>query len=181
MKLNPEPLIASDEIQRRVTKLAAQISADFHGRELLLIIVLRGGLIFAADLMRSLTLPVTIDFIRARSYNGAQSSGQVDFVYLPEDDIRGKHVLVVEDIIDTGRTSKAIMEFLASKSPANLSLCALLDKPSRREIPIQADYVGFSIDDHFVVGYGLDHNQRARELPHIHVWNPNAILGEEER
>jgi hypoxanthine phosphoribosyltransferase len=164
-------LLSASEIQRRVAELAAQISEDYAGKEVLLIPVLAGGLIFAGDLMRSLSIPVSLDFIRAQSYRQTTSTGRVEFVYHPQTEIEGRHVLVVEDILDTGRTAAAIMEYLRERNPKSLVLCTLLDKPARRLAPINAQYVGFTIPDHFVIGYGLDYDQRGRELPDIRILN----------
>jgi hypoxanthine phosphoribosyltransferase len=163
------PLLTREQIQHRVTELAEQISSDFAGRRLMVITVLKGGLVFAADLIRGLTIPVYIDFIRARSYQGTESAGNVTFSYLPEESLAGKHVLVVEDILDTGRTAAAILERLRAGQPASLLICTLLDKPARRETPLTADYVGFTIDNHFVIGYGLDYEERGRELSGVYV------------
>jgi hypoxanthine phosphoribosyltransferase len=171
MNFDTTPLLSATQIQRRVAELAAQISDDYAGEEVLLMPVLAGGLIFASDLMRSLSVPVSLDFIRARSYRQTTSTGRVEFVYHPQTEIEGRHVLVVEDILDTGRTAAAIMDYLRERRPASLGLCTLLDKPARRLAPISAQYVGFTIPDHFVIGYGLDYDQRGRELPDIRILN----------
>ena len=170
---NP-PLLTSDRIRRRVDELARTISDDFAGRQLVMIVVLKGGLIFAADLMRRLSAPVVVDFIRARSYRQTNSTGHVEFTCLPELPLAGKHVLLVEDILDTGRTAAAIRERLLEEKPASLALCALLDKPGNRQAAITADYVGFTIDNQFVVGYGLDYEQDGRALPSIHILENGA-------
>ena len=169
MRLNETPLLTAEQIQRRVAELAEEVSRDFAVRELLLVAVLKGGLVFCADLMRWLTIPVSVDFIRARSYRETGSTGRPEFVWLPEWPVTGRHVLIIEDILDTGRTAAGIVERLEAERPAGLALCALLDKPSRRETDIAADYVGFTIDNHFVVGYGLDYEERGRELPDIYI------------
>jgi hypoxanthine phosphoribosyltransferase len=169
MRLSPDPLLTAEQVRRRVNELADRISEDNAGRSLMLIAVLKGGTIFAADLMRRLTIPVSLDFIRARSYQGTQSQGRVDFTFLPEQQVRDRHVLVVEDILDTGVTAAGILRRLEAEQPASLALCTLLDKPSRRTTGVHADYVGFTIGDHFVVGYGLDYEERGRELPDIYI------------
>lgn len=169
MRLSDAPLLTADQIRDRVTELAREISDDYAGRELTLVAVLKGAVFFVSDLARSLTVPTAIGFIRARSYAGTRPGGEVEFTYLPEQPLTDKHVLVVEDILDTGSTARAILERIEGDRPASLALCTLLDKPSRREVEMSADYVGFTIDDHFVVGYGLDYNESYRELPGIHV------------
>jgi len=169
MELRAKPLFEAETIRRRVGELAAQVSEDYAGRQVHLLAVLKGGLVFAADLMRALTVPICLDFIGARSYDGTASSGTVTFTYLPAQSLAGRHVLLVEDILDTGRTMEHIVERLRRENPASLRLCTLLDKPSRRVRPVTADYVGFTIDDLFVVGYGLDYEEMGRELPEIRV------------
>ncbi|NIA16184.1 MAG: hypoxanthine phosphoribosyltransferase [Nitrospiraceae bacterium] len=167
------PLFSADQIARRVVELAHEIDADLEAKgrsgDLLLIAVLKGSVVFVADLMRGMATPVSIEFIRARGYEGTESSGNVELTYLPEQSVAGRNVLLVEDILDTGRTADVILQRLRAEGPAHLALCALLDKPSRREVEVEADYVGFTIDDFFVVGYGLDYNQQGRDWPAIHV------------
>ena len=157
------------QIERRVTELAGQISRDYEGRELLLIAVLKGSVVFASDLMRRLTVHVTLDFVRARSYRNAESTGRVECTFHPEQSVACKHVLIIEDVLDTGRTASAIVEHIREGRPDSLALCALFDKPSRRIVPMTADYAGFTLDDRFVVGYGLDYNECGRELPDLYV------------
>ncbi|MBM3290901.1 MAG: hypoxanthine phosphoribosyltransferase, partial [Candidatus Hydrogenedentes bacterium] len=130
--------------------------------------VLKGGLLFAADLVRAIGVPLTIDYVRAKSYDGDRSQGHVELKVLPEQPLEGKHVLFVEDILDTGRTTAAVLDIARAANAASVALCALLDKPSRRTAPVCADYVGFTIGDDFVVGYGLDYNERYRELPAVY-------------
>ena len=167
MRLREKPLIPAAEIDRRVSELALQISSDYAGREVLLIAVLKGSILFASDLMRRLTVPVRLDFIRARSYRGTESTGRVECAFFPEQDLEGKHVLLVEDILDTGRTASVIIDMIHKAQPASVALCTLLDKPSRRVVAMEAGYIGFTIEDHFVVGYGLDYNEQGREYPSI--------------
>lgn len=169
MDLNEAPIITAAQIERRIVELAEQISRDYAGRDVLLIAVLKGSIVFASDLMRRLTIPIALDFVRARSYRNAESTGHVECTYLPEQNVAGKHVLLLEDILDTGRTASAVVERIRKDAPASVTVCALFDKPSRRAAPITADYVGFTLDDQFVVGYGLDYNECGRELPDLHV------------
>jgi hypoxanthine phosphoribosyltransferase len=169
MRLSDHPLVSADEIARRVDELAEAISRDYEGRDILVMPVLKGGVFFAADLMRRLTVPVRVDFIRARSYQGTRSGGTVEFLLPPSEPVAGRHVLVVEDILDTGRTTSAVLDRLQADGPASLALCVFLDKPSRRAVNIKADYVGLVIPDEYVVGYGLDHDERYRQLPAIYV------------
>lgn len=167
------PLVSAAAIQARIGELAFEIEADFGGSPLALVCVLKGGLFFAADLLRQLSMPVSLDFIRAQSYAGRHSKGTVEVSLWPSIPLHGEAVLIVEDILDTGRTTDALMTRLRELRPARLALCTLLDKPSRRIFPIKADYVGFTIPDRFVVGYGLDCDERYRNLPAIHALEPD--------
>lgn len=169
MRLREQPLIDAAEIERRVSELAQQISSDYTGREILLVAVLKGSILFTADLMRRLTTPVVLEFLRARSYQDTESTGHVECTLFPEHALKDQHVLLVEDILDTGRTASVIIEKIRQAQPASVALCTLLDKPSRRVVPVEADYVGFTIEDRFVVGYGLDYSERGRELPSLFV------------
>jgi hypoxanthine phosphoribosyltransferase len=169
MRLREEPLISAEAIRARVHELGAQITSDYAGREVMVVVVLKGGLLFAADLLRAIRLPLSLEYIRAKSYEGDRSQGHVELKVLPEQSLSGQHVLFVEDILDTGRTTAAALDIARKANAASVGLCVLLDKPSRRMTPIQADYVGFTIEDLFVVGYGLDYNEHHRELPAIHV------------
>jgi hypoxanthine phosphoribosyltransferase len=172
MWLSEEPLIRPEAIQKRVREIAEAVSRDYQGRELTLVVVLKGGTLFAADLMRALSIPVTIEYVRARSYDGNRSKGRVELTVLPERSLVGKEVLIVEDVLDTGRTTSAILAAIRAQAPASVRLCVLLDKPKGHSSEIAADYVGFTIDNCFVVGYGLDHNERYRQLPAIYVLTP---------
>jgi hypoxanthine phosphoribosyltransferase len=172
MRLSAAPLLSPDRIQARVDALGAQIRHDYGGRDLVVLAVLKGALFFTADLVRAMAREVVVDCVRAQSYAGTASTGEVRFTLLPEVPLAGRHVLVVEDILDTGRTATALLERLAQEQPASLALCTLLDKPDRRVVPVRADYVGFTIPDHFVIGYGLDHDERHRELPGIWTLEP---------
>ncbi len=163
-----EVLLDAAKIQERVRELAAQISEDYRGRTPHLVGVLKGAWIFMADLIRSLSIEATVDFLSIQSYgSGATSSGEVKITKDLDVSIAGRDVLIVEDILDTGRTSHYLLGVLAAHNPASLKLVALLDKTSRRVIPVRADYVGFEIPDVFVVGYGLDYNQKYRRLPEV--------------
>lgn len=162
-----EILYSAGQIAARVQTLAAEIDARYAGTELLLLAVLKGAAPFAADLMRHLHTPVRLDFIRARSYQGTASTGTVTITCYPEISLKDRHVLLVEDILDTGRTAAVLCAWVQSQAPASCAVCAFLDKPSRRTAPIHADFHGFTIPDLFVVGYGLDLDERYRELPDI--------------
>lgn len=162
-------LIPADQIAARTRALAAEINARFAGTEMLVVVgLLRGSFIFIADLVRLIDLPVEVDFIEASSYgSGTESSREVRIVKDLRAPIEGRDVLVVEDIVDTGHTLKHVLRLLATHRPARLEVCALLSKPSRREVAIQARWIGFEIPDEFVVGYGIDYAQRNRNLPYI--------------
>jgi hypoxanthine phosphoribosyltransferase len=169
MKRSAKPLIDAAAIQQRTTELAAEISTDLAGRDVVVLPVLKGGIFFGADLARALTIPVQLDFIRARSYEGDQSTGRVEFLIEPTVTLRGKTVLVVEDILDTGRTASAIMDRLLESEPEAVEMCVLLDKPAGRVVPMSPRFVGFEIENHFVVGYGLDYNEQYRALSAIYT------------
>jgi hypoxanthine phosphoribosyltransferase len=164
-----QALIAADDIQRRVRELAADISRD-HPLGVHLIGVLKGACIFLADLARALECDVTIDFIAVSSYGSStRSSGQVRLLKDLDTSLEGRHVVIIEDIVDTGRTLTYLQEILKARAPRSLRTACLLSKPSRREVDVTVDYIGFTIEDRFVVGYGLDHHERYRQLPHIAV------------
>jgi len=169
MHLSNKPLITRDQIQSRIDELAKEISDDYAARELLAVIILKGGSFFGADLLRRLTVPIEIDFVRARSYKGKHSRGMVEFSFFPTTPLEGKHILLVEDILDTGRTTSAIFDRFEMAGPASIKLCSLLDKPDNRKIEVAAGYVGFTIEDFFVVGYGLDYDERYRELNEVYI------------
>jgi len=163
-------MISEVELKERVTELGKKISEDYAGKELHLICILRGGAFFMCDLAKSITVPVTIDFMCLSSYGDAtESSGIVRIAKDLDDAIEDKEVLIVEDIIDTGRTLHYLLDVLQHRNPKSLKLCTLLDKPDRREIDVAVDYIGFSIPDEFVVGYGLDFAQKYRNLPFVGV------------
>lgn len=165
-----EILFSREVIDRRVRELAVQISRDYTGREPLIIGILNGAFVFMADLIRALDVRCRVDFIRMASYGaGSVSSGEIRIGRDLETPIAGRDVLIVEDIIDTGLTLSRLVEILRSRQPASLKVCALLDKRERRRVPFTADYVGFTIPDRFVVGYGLDYNENFRFLPDVRV------------
>ena len=165
-----EILLSQDQIHRRVHELGIAIAKDYRGRKPHLVGVLKGAWVFMADLIRQLDFEVTVDFLGITSYGaGVQSSGEVKITKDLDVSIEGREVLIVEDILDTGRTYKFLQEVLSVHKPRSLKLVALLDKVSRRVVPVYADYVGFEIPDVFVVGYGLDFNQQYRQLPDIRV------------
>ncbi len=163
-------LLREEEVQRKVRQLARKISRDLAGQEVLLVGVLKGAFIFMADLARRMGSPVKMDFVRLASYgSGTASSGKVKITKDLETSVKGKEVLIVEDIIDTGVTLQYLFRRLKARKPRSLRTVALLDKPSRRKVPFQPDYVGFTIDNLFVVGYGLDCNEEFRNLREIYV------------
>jgi len=167
-QLDLRVLIPRQEIAAKVQEMGEAVSRDYQGQEVLLVVVLRGAALFAADLCRHISTDVVLDFIAVSSYGSSTStSGVVRFLKDLDEAVEGRHVLVVEDIVDTGLTLTYLIENLKSRRPASLKTCALLDKPSRRRVNIRPDYVGFTIDDLFVVGYGLDWDQRYRHLPDI--------------
>jgi hypoxanthine phosphoribosyltransferase len=171
-----EVLIDEDRLRARVVELGEEISADYTGRDLLLLGVLKGAVFFMADLMRTLTIPCEIDFMAISSY-GAQtdSSGVVRILKDLEINIEGRHVLVVEDIIDSGLTLSYLMRNLEAREPASLEVCALLTKPDRREIDVPVRYIGFEIANRFVIGYGLDFAERYRNLPYVGVLDTELV------
>ena len=163
-------LFTEEELQKRVAELGAQITADYAGKTPVLASVLRGSYIFMADLTRQIKLPLTVDFMAVSSYgSGTASSGQVEIRKDLSDSIEGRDLLIVEDILDSGNTLYYLRHILNARHPASIKLCTLLDKPERRTKPIEADYKGFTIPDAFVVGYGLDYDERYRNLPYIGI------------
>jgi hypoxanthine phosphoribosyltransferase len=164
-----QALIAADDIQRRVREMAAEISRD-HPLGVHLVGVLKGACIFLADLARALECDVTVDFIAVSSYGSStRSSGQVRLLKDLDTSLEGRHVVIIEDIVDTGLTLTYLQEILKARAPRSLRTACLLSKPSRREVDVTVDYIGFTIEDRFVVGYGLDHHERYRQLPYIAV------------
>ncbi|MDD6011158.1 MAG: hypoxanthine phosphoribosyltransferase [Lachnospiraceae bacterium] len=161
-------MLSEEEINARIAELGEQISRDYEGKEIFLICILKGASFFACELAKRITVPVNIDFMKVSSYGGGTvSSGQVSIKMDVSESIAGKEVLIVEDIIDSGNTLNLLPKILMERGPKSIRLCALLDKPDRREVDVKMDYVGFRIPDKFVVGYGLDYDQRYRNLPYI--------------
>ena len=165
-----EILVSRDKIATTVDRLAREIRSDYQDRQPLLIGVLKGSFMFMADLVRQLDLPLELDFIRLSSYgSGRESSGRIRVIQRLNASIRERDVLVVEDIVDTGITISFLLDYLKKKKPASLKLCALAEKPCHRRVPVPIDYLGFTVPDKFVVGYGLDCGERFRDLPDIYV------------
>jgi hypoxanthine phosphoribosyltransferase len=169
-------LVDTEALGTRIAELGAEISADYEGRDLLLIGVLKGAVFFMADLMRKLTIPCEVDFMAISSYGAStDSSGVVRILKDLDINIEGRHVLVVEDIIDSGLTLSYLMRNLESREPATLEVCALLTKPDRREMEVPVRYIGFEIPNRFVIGYGLDFGERYRNLPYVAVLSDDAL------
>ena len=165
-----EVLLPEEKINARIRELGEQISKDYAGKNIHLICILKGGSFFMCELAKRITVPVSIDFMSVSSYgSGTTSGGTIKIKKDLDEPLEGKHVLVVEDIVDTGRTLSYLVELLKDRGAADVKLCALLDKPERREVDIRADYIGFQIPDEFVVGYGLDYDQRYRNFPYIGI------------
>ncbi|BFK85850.1 hypoxanthine phosphoribosyltransferase [Pseudoflavonifractor sp. DSM 107456] len=172
-------LFTEEQLQARVAEIAAQIDRDYAGKQPLLVSVLRGSFVFMADLVRRITLPCTVDFMAVSSYgSGTTSSGQVKIVKDLSEQIEGKDVIVVEDILDSGNTLSYLLKLLEARHPASIRLCTLLDKPERRTKPVAVQYSGFTIPDEFVVGYGLDYDEKYRNLPYIGILKPRVYGGE---
>jgi hypoxanthine phosphoribosyltransferase len=173
-----EILLDSTTVASRVAELGAQLAAEYTGRTPVLVSVLKGAMVFLADLMRAMDLPTSIDFMEVSSYGAAtESSGQVRILKDLSKPIEGRDVIVVEDIIDTGLTLNYLLGYLADRQPASIKICCLLDKPARRLAEIDIDYIGFTIPDRFVIGYGLDYDERYRNLPYIGVLKPSVYGG----
>ena len=163
-------LMTEEEVNRKIKEIGLLISKDYEGKEVRIICILRGASFFACELAKRINLPVTIDFMSVSSYGaGTESSGHVKIMKDLEESIEGKDVIVVEDIIDSGRTLSMLLELLKARKPNSIALCTLLDKPERRVVDVDVKYVGFQIPDLFVVGYGLDYDQKYRNLPYIGV------------
>ena len=163
-------LLSEEEVDARIKAIGEQISKDYEGKQVHLVCVLKGGSFFMCELAKRITVPVSLDFMSVSSYGGdTKSSGVVRIVKDLDESLKDKHVLVVEDIVDSGRTLSYLLEMLRDRGPASLRLCTLLDKPDRRVVDVHVDYTGFQIPDEFVVGYGLDYDQKYRNLPYIGV------------
>ena len=168
-------LLSEDEIREKVRELGGKITADYKNSNLMLVTVLKGAVVFLADLMRQIDVPAEIDFMVVSSYgSGVKSSGVVKIVKDLDVPLAGKDILIVEDILDSGLTLSYIKELLESRGPRSIRIATLLDKPSRRKVDLQADYIGFSVPDEFVIGYGLDYDEKYRNLPYIGILKPEV-------
>jgi len=168
-------LITEEQVKRRVKELGEEISHDYKEKDLVIVAVLRGAIVFLCDLIREISIPITLDFLSISSYSGQTQTGVVRILKDLDESIENRHVILVEDIIDTGLTLNYILKTLRARRPADIRVCALLDKKARRIVDVQIDYVGFEIPDEFVVGYGMDYDQRYRSLPFIGILK-RAIL-----
>lgn len=163
-------LISEADLHKIVSKLGAEITDDYKDKNLLLVSILKGAVVFMTDLMREIKIPCSIDFMATSSYEGAKSTGVVKIIKDLDEDITGKDVLIVEDILDSGRTLSYITSILLKRNPASLKICTLLDKPAARVVEtVQPDYTGATVEDEFVIGYGLDYNEKYRNLPYIAI------------
>ena len=162
--------ISKEQIAKRVKEIGELITKDYAGKEVTVIPLLTGAFMFAADLLREIKVPVDIQFMATSSYEGTQSTGEVKINYDLKRSVHGKHVILVEDIVDTGTTLKTVLEIMKTRTPASIKLASLLYKPARNIHPVDIDYLGFEIEDKFVIGYGLDFDGRYRELPYIGVY-----------
>ncbi len=169
-----ETLLTEAEIAEKVAEIGTRLSHDYAHTRPLLVCVLKGSVVFYADLIRAMSIPVDLDFIAVSSYGRGTTSGEVRMIKDLDVSIEGRDVLIVEDILDTGLTLKYLTEMLRARGPASLKLCTLLDKPERRKAPVEAEYSGFSIPNEFVVGYGLDYAERYRNLPFIGILKPEV-------
>ena len=175
-----EVMITEEEILRRAREIGQQITEEYAGERIVLIGILRGAVVWMADLMKRIDLDVEIDFMACSSYGAStRSSGVVKINKNLDSDIEGRHVIIVEDVVDSGITLKYLKQYLANRHPKSVRICALLDKPSGRKTDLNADYVGFTVDDLFIVGYGLDFNQKYRQLPYITCLREKAAPAEE--
>lgn len=170
MRLEKEPnvLYSEEEIAERITELGKEISKDYEGKEIVAVTLLRGGFIFTADLVRRISVPVNVDFMTTSSYgHGETSTGIVNIIHDVREDLEGKHVVIMDDIIDSGNTMLKVKKYIEAKNPASVKICVMLDKPSRREVDLDPDYVGFEIPNLFILGYGLDYEDFCRGIPYI--------------
>ena len=175
-------LVSKEEIAEMCSRLGKEITEDYRGKQVILICVLKGAFVFLADLIREIDLPCEVDFMSVSSYSGKHSTGVVKIIKDLDTNITGKHVLIVEDIVDSGLTLKHLRDLLDTRNPSSIRICTAFDKPDRRKVEIFVDYIGMEIPDEFIVGYGLDLDQRYRNLPEVAVLNPeltNAEAGPE--
>ena len=177
MSENVERILIDEEtLQKRVREMGRQITEDYRGKDLIIIAILKGAVVFTSDLIKEIKLPLSIDFMAVSSYGvSTKSSGVVRILKDLEEEIEGRDVLIVEDIVDTGLTLHYLVENLWSRGPKSLKICCCLDKPTRRTAPVKVDYVGFDIPDEFVIGYGLDYAERYRNLPYIGILSKDAL------
>lgn len=171
-------LLSEEEIAAKVKELGAQIAKDYADKNPLIVSVLRGSFVFMADLVRAIDVPCTVDFMSVSSYgSGTSSSGEVKITKDFDVSIEGRHLIIVEDILDSGRTLSYLMKTLKARGAASIALCTFLDKPDRRVVPVEVAYKGFTVPDAFIVGYGLDYDQRYRNLPYVGVLKPSVYEG----
>lgn len=164
-----EIMLTEEEVDLRISELGAQISKDYAGKDIHMICVLKGGSFFMCELAKRVSLPVSIDFMSVSSYGGTESTGVIKIVQDLTESVKGRQVLIVEDIVDSGRTLSHLAKMLNERGAEDVKICTLLDKPDRRVVDVKVDYVGFTIPDEFVVGYGLDYDQKYRTLPYIGI------------
>jgi hypoxanthine phosphoribosyltransferase len=169
-----EPFLTREALQARIAELGKQLTADYAGKRVTAVGILKGSILFLADLVREMDLDVDIEFLGVSSYHGTESTGVVRITHDLHASIEGKEVLLIEDIVDTGLTLSFLRQTLELRNPKSLKVVALLDKPSRRQVPVEVDYIGFPIPDAFVVGYGLDLDQRYRNVPYVAIYRPDA-------
>ncbi len=168
-------LVSEEELKAKCAEMGAQITKDYEGKNLVLVTVLKGAVVYMTDLMRNIDLPCTIDFMVVSSYgSGTKTSGVVKIVKDLDQDLSGKDILIVEDILDSGMTLSYLKELLLSRNPSSIRIATLLDKPSRRMVDLKADYIGYEVPDEFVVGYGLDYDEKYRNLPYVGVLKPEV-------
>lgn len=176
-----ETLFTEEDLEAIVARIGAQISKDYEGKNLLMVSVLKGSLMFMADLMRHITIPCSIDFLSVSSYgSGTSTSGEVRILKDLDRSLEGKDLLVVEDILDSGVTLSFLLKNLSARNPSSIRLCTLLDKPERRRVEVKADYIGASVPDKFIVGYGLDYDEKYRNIPFVGVLKPEIYTHEKE-
>ena len=177
MSENVERILIDEEtLQKRVREMGRQITEDYRGKDLIIIAILKGAVVFTSDLIKEIKLPLAMDFMAVSSYGvSTKSSGVVRILKDLDEEIEGRDVLIVEDIVDTGLTLHYLVENLRSRGPRSLKICCCLDKPTRRTAPVKVDYVGFDIPDEFVIGYGLDYAERYRNLPYIGILSKDAL------
>ena len=174
-----KPLVTQEAMRTRIKELGKEITLDYRDKDLVLVGILKGAFAFYADLVRAIRLPLTVDFMIVKSQNNqGKASGKVKVMTDLTEEIKGRDVLLVEDIVDSGLTIQYLTKLLAKRKPKSFRICALLSKPARRQIDVNVEYIGFEIPDHYVVGYGLDHHQQYRNLPYLAVLDPKSVEDE---